>query len=200
MGNRVDPATQEGLVTRAGELVAAEGDEEGEPAVVRPPFRQIFDEHVAAVGRTLRYLGIPEADLWDATQDVFVVVDRRHGEFEGRSRLSTWIRQICVRVAFAHRRRHVRRREELVAQPPEAIVEADQHTDIEQREQRALLTRLLDTLDDNHRAIIVLHEIERLPMREVAEAVGCPLQTAYSRRNVALEQLRAALQRLKATS
>lgn len=197
MGNRVNPAAQETLERGRGELAAAAGDEQDGPPFVRQSFRQIFDQHAAAVGRTLRYLGVPEADLWDAAQEVFVVVDRRHSEFEGRARLATWIRQICVRVALAHRRRQMRRREDVVAQPPEASVEAEQHTDIEQREQRALLTRLLDTLDDDHRAIIVLHEIERLPMREVAEALGCPLQTAYSRRNVALDRLRAALEQMK---
>jgi RNA polymerase sigma-70 factor (ECF subfamily) len=199
MGNRLGPATHEAPVAAAGELVASAADEDGR-GIVRQSFRQIFDEHAAGVGRTLRYLGVPEADLWDAAQDVFVVVDRRYLEFEGRSRLGTWIRQICVRVALAHRRRQRRRREDVVAQPPEASVEADQQADMERREQRELLTRLLDTLDDDHRAIIVLHEIERLPMREVAEVVGCPLQTAYSRRNAALERLREELSRCRGPS
>jgi RNA polymerase sigma-70 factor (ECF subfamily) len=199
MGNRVGPVTQEALAGTAGELVAPAADE-GARVIARQPFRQIFDEHAAGVGRTLRYLGVPEADLRDAAQEVFVVVDRRYREFEGRSTVGTWIRQICVRVAFAHGRRQRRRREEVVAQPPEASVEADQHVDIELREQRELLTRLLDTLDDDHRAIVVLHEIERLPMREVAEVVGCPLQTAYSRRNAALDKLREELGRCRGPS
>jgi RNA polymerase sigma-70 factor (ECF subfamily) len=156
-------------------------------------FREIFDQHASMVGRTLRYLGVPEADLMDAAQDVFLVVDRRRGEFEGRASLATWIRQICLRVAQAHRRRRWRRREEIVDLPPETPVEARQDVDIEARERRVLLTRLLDALDDEQRAVIVLYEIERLPMREVADAVGCPLQTAYSRRKAALEKLRAGL-------
>lgn len=158
-------------------------------------FRQIFDSHSSAVGRTLRYLGVPEADLMDAAQEVFLVVDRRFGEFEGRSSLSTWIRQICLRVALAYRRRRAHRREDLLEEPPEALVEADQQAGVERDEQRALLTRLLDALDDDQRAVIVLYEIEMLPMREVVEAVGCPLQTGYSRRKAALELLRAAIDR-----
>ena len=46
-----------------------------------------------------------EHDANDAAQEVFLVVNRRHQEFEGRSTLATWIRQICVRVAFAQRRK-----------------------------------------------------------------------------------------------
>jgi RNA polymerase sigma-70 factor (ECF subfamily) len=156
-------------------------------------FRQIFDSHAQAVTRTLRYLGVPESDLMDAAQEVFLVVNRRFREFQGRASLSTWIRQICLRVALSTRRRRGRRREEVVEQPPDAGADADQHARIERSEQRALLNGLLDALDDDQRAVIVLYEIELLPMREVAETVGCPLQTAYSRRKAALERLRAAL-------
>jgi RNA polymerase sigma-70 factor (ECF subfamily) len=78
-------------------------------------------------------------------------------------------------------------------QPPDAGVDPEQHVLIERREERALLNGLLDALDDDQRAVIVLYEIELLPMREVAETMGCPLQTAYSRRKAALERLRDAL-------
>jgi RNA polymerase sigma-70 factor (ECF subfamily) len=198
MSERVVSSTQEELVSSPGDLSGAgvHGDCQLAP---RQSFRQIFDEHGAAVGRTLRYLGVREADLTDAAQDVFLVVDRRYVEFEGRSRLGTWIRQICIRVALSYRRRERRRREDVVADPPERTLEPEQHTDAERRQQREVLTRLLDMLDDDLRMIIVLHEIERLPMREVAQAVGCPLQTAYSRRNAALEKLRDELARFTAT-
>jgi RNA polymerase sigma-70 factor, ECF subfamily len=156
-------------------------------------FRRIFDGHASSVTRTLRYLGVPESDLMDAAQEVFLVVNRRFREFEGRSSMSTWIRQICLRVALSTRRRRGRRREDVVDQPPDAGEDADQHLRLERREQRAILNRLLDALDDDQRAVIVLYEIELLPMREVAETVGCPLQTAYSRRKAALERLRAAM-------
>jgi RNA polymerase sigma-70 factor (ECF subfamily) len=160
------------------------------PSSVRPAFREVFEQHAGSVGRTLRYLGVAEADLMDAAQEVFLVVNRRYAEFEGRSSLSTWIHEICVRVAFSTRRRNRRRREEVVAAPPEESVDAEQDLRIAQREDRALLQQLLDSLDETQRQIVVLHEIERLPMREVAEIVGCPLQTAYSRCKAALEKMR----------
>jgi RNA polymerase sigma-70 factor (ECF subfamily) len=43
----------------------------------------------------------------------------------------------------------------------------------------------------------VLYEIEQLAMREVAAAIGCPVQTAYSRRKAALERMREALCKLE---
>ena len=59
-------------------------------------------------------------------------------------------------------------------------------------ESRAFVQQLLDALDDDKRAVLVLYEIEGLSMREVAEVVGCPLQTAYSRLHAGRELLRAA--------
>jgi RNA polymerase sigma-70 factor (ECF subfamily) len=163
--------------------------------VVRAPFRKIFEDHVMQVTRTLRYLGIAEADLTDAAQEVFVVVDRRFVDFEGRSSLSSWIHGICLRVAMNYRKRMRRRREDVVAEPPESSVDADQHARLERHEERWLLTAVLDILDDEHREIVVLHEIEKLPMREVAEIVGCALQTAYTRRRNALDKMRDELTR-----
>jgi RNA polymerase sigma-70 factor, ECF subfamily len=171
----------------------AAGFDEARPVLVRQSFRQIFDEHAVAVGRTLRYLGIAEADVADAAQQVFLVVNRRYGEFEGRSSLSTWIREICVRVALSHRRHQRRRREDIVEDPPHRSMDPDQDADVERNQLRELLTNLLRTLDDNQRALIVLYDIEMLSMPEVARVLGCPLQTAYSRRATALDRLRREL-------
>src|SRR6185369_18089829 len=73
--------------------------------------RAVFDEHARYVWRALRHLGIPEADVEDLCQEVFVVVQRKLAEFEGRSELRTWLYGICLRVAADHRRRAYVRRE-----------------------------------------------------------------------------------------
>ena len=66
---------------------------------------------------------------------------------------------------------------------------------LERTRARALLDELLDTLDDDKRQVFVLYEIEELPMREVIEIVGCPLQTGYSRLHAARKQLKQAAKR-----
>jgi RNA polymerase sigma-70 factor, ECF subfamily len=43
--------------------------------------------------------------------------------------------------------------------------------------------------------VFILFELEQLPMAEVAEAVGCPIQTAYSRLHAARRQVDAAIRR-----
>ena len=159
------------------------------------PFRRIFEEHVVSVGRTLRYLGVAEADLTDAAQEVFLVVNRRYVEFHGRAALSTWIHEICLRVAMDRNRRRKRRREDVVPEPPEVGVDADQLAHLERAENRQLVMRLLEQLDDRQREVVVLHDVERLPMRRVAEILGIPLQTGYTRRASALERMRDLVDR-----
>lgn len=169
----------------------------GEPA--REEFRAIFREHAPFVWRALRRLGVAEADVEDVAQEVFLVVHRRLAEFEGRSRMSTWIYGICLRVASDHRRRAHVRRERPTDRPPERVGSAPQPKELEQRQARALLDAALARLDEPKRAVFVLYEIEELPMKEVAEALGCPLQTAYSRLHAARDELREALATLRAS-
>jgi len=73
---------------------------------------------------------------------------------------------------------------------PEATAQAN--------EARERFNRLLETLDEPRRTVFVLYEIEELTMAEVAAAVGCPLQTAYSRHNSAKKMILAAARRLEA--
>jgi RNA polymerase sigma-70 factor, ECF subfamily len=151
----------------------------------RPSVRQIFDEHARYIWRTLRHLGVPEADTPDLCQEVFVTVHRRLASFEGRSTLRTWLYGICIRVASEHRRRpHVRKETALSEPPPPSGSQFAMAPD-SNLEQRSAVQRLLAVLDDDKRQVVVLYEIEGFSMKEVAEIVQCPLQTAYSRLHAA---------------
>ncbi|HYP88296.1 MAG TPA: RNA polymerase sigma factor [Polyangiaceae bacterium] len=162
--------------------------------------RTIFDEHARYVIRALRQLGIKEADVDDVAQEVFVTVHRKLSDFEGRSKLRTWLYAICLRVASDHRRRAYMVHERVTDAPP---VDTGERTGTEpdtHLESRAFVQKLLEDIDDDKRAVLVLYEIEGLTMREVAEVVGCPLQTAYSRLHAGRELLRAAWQRSREES
>src|SRR5512132_2053673 len=67
-----------------------------------PTFDAIYAAHVGFVWRVLRTLGVTDAQVEDAVQDVFVVVHRRLGEWEGRAAITTWLFAIARRVASAH--------------------------------------------------------------------------------------------------
>jgi len=155
-------------------------------------FEEIFDAHAADVWRVMRRLGVRPADIEDQCQEVFVVVHRKLPEFEGRSKITTWIYGICLRVAADYRKRAHVRREHPVEELPEERRSAPQLAEIEHAQARAFLDAALAELDDDRRAVFVLYEIEEVSMAETARAVGCPLQTAYSR----LHSARDAVQRI----
>ncbi len=156
---------------------------------VAPSPTELFRTHAAFVWRALRYLGVREADLPDQCQEVFIVVHRKFGEFEGRSAIGTWLYGIALRVAADYRKRaHVRREEVGVEQVDDGVAPPQ-----ERFVARQALLRALDTLDEHKRAAFVLHAVEGLTLREVAELMGCPLQTAYARFSAARDSLARVL-------
>ncbi|APR88597.1 RNA polymerase sigma factor RpoE [Minicystis rosea] len=169
------------------------------PFAERPAFDDVFSEHARYVGRTLRYLGVAEAELEDACQEVFIAVHRRLADFEPGGSVRAWLRQICVHVAQNQRRTRRRRREEGGADAIEIEIPATQHDAAERTEMRERLLALLSRLDEQQRAVFVLYEIERMPMAEVAAALSCPLQTAYSRLHAARARLEEAVRRNEAS-
>jgi RNA polymerase sigma-70 factor (ECF subfamily) len=168
-------------------------------SVVRPllDFTRIYAEHAAFVWRSLRRLGVREADVPDVCQEVFIVVHRRLHDFDGTSALRTWLFGITMRAAAGYRR-SARVRREAVGEPvPDAAVAPAQADEIERTRALQLLDTLLDQLDEDKRAVFVLYELEQVSMAEVAQLVGCPLQTAYSRLHAARKHIDAAARRLQ---
>ncbi len=155
-----------------------------------PSGKALFDEVAPFAWRTLRYLGVPESDLPDITQEVLLSVHRNVHTFAGRSALKTWVYRICHRTAFAFFRKSRRYRPLKLQDVPQLN---DRDDPRERLDARLLLNALLDKLDVDKRTVIVLYEIEGLEMKEVAEVVGCPLQTAYSRLHAARRLLEKEL-------
>ncbi|HMA94797.1 MAG TPA: RNA polymerase sigma factor [Polyangiaceae bacterium] len=159
----------------------------------------VAEQGARFVPQTLRYLGVSRDVLSDAVQDVFLIALRRLGDFEGRSSLRTWLYGICVNVAHEHRRRARKATyESLTEESPDVVAAASQENELERAEWRRSLNALLDELDENQRAVFVLYEIEELNMREVADALACPLQTAYFRYKSAKQRVLKAFRRSEA--
>ena len=163
-------------------------------------FNAIVEQHGPYLWRVLRRLGVRTSDIEDVWQETFIVVHRKLDSFEGRAKLRTWISAIAVRVASDYRNRAHRRREQATDEIPDEGAPANQDTELITKERRALLDRLLTTLKPDQREVLVLYEFAELPMAEVAEAVGCPLQTAYSRLHAARKTLESAARREAARS
>ncbi len=152
-------------------------------------FAEIFRQHARYLWRALLGLGVRAADVDDVCQEVLLVVHRRLPEFDGRA-LRSWLYAICLRAASEYRRSARVRREVSVAEPPEAELAHGTLEDVQMRDLWRRLLDGLDRLDEDKRAAFVLYEIEELTVREVADAMGCPLQTAYSRLHAARAHMR----------
>ena len=161
-------------------------------------FDELYDEHFDFVWRSLRRLGVPAADLHDVAQEVFLVVHRRLGDFEARSKVTTWLFRIALHAARDLRRRAHVRREVFDATALERSVDPanDATTLLEHRDDLALFDAALDAMDLEQRAVFTLFELEGRSGNEIAETLEIPLGTAYSRLRLAREDFRAAVTRL----
>jgi RNA polymerase sigma-70 factor (ECF subfamily) len=159
-------------------------------AVAVPTFDDIYAAHVAFVWRVLRTLGVSEAQLEDAVQDVFVVVHRRLPEWEGRAAMTTWLFAIARRVASTHRRRALGARTEELQDEP--VGGADTFAAMSRAQAAATVMTILMTLDEDKRTVFALVELEQLSVPEVARMLDINLNTAYSRLRLARAAFEAA--------
>lgn len=169
-------------------------------AMIAQTARQIVRDYGAFVWRTLRYQGVAERDVEDVSQEVFIVIFRKLSLLERPSSLRAWIYGISIRVAAGYRRRLRTRYEVLVHEVPDFSAATTDSPEADRLHARQQLVYLISRLDDDKRAVFVLHELEELSMEETAEIVGCPVGTGYSRLAAAKKQLSSMLSRMSKES
>ncbi len=160
-----------------------------------PDFPSVYRSEFPYVWKTLRRLGVPPQDLEDLAHDLFVVVHRHFSEYDPTRPLRPWLFGIAVRLVADFRRsaRHVR--EVLGDRIDPVDVAPTPHDQLEGKEARALLLNALDTLDLDRRAVFVMHELDEIPMPEIASVLAIPLNTAYSRLRLARVDVASAIER-----
>lgn len=161
---------------------------------------QVHERHGEFVWRTLHRMGVRAPHVEDVYQEVFLVVHRRLSTFSGRCALTTWLYEICFRVAAGYRRKAHFKRETLghdgseleslssgAASPERQLVSARQARQV---------ARILDDMPLEYRVVFVMFEIEGLTSEQIAESVGVPLGTVYSRLHRARKHFARSLARL----
>jgi RNA polymerase sigma-70 factor, ECF subfamily len=166
------------------------------PASGRLDTTTLYAEHAHFVWLSLQRLGVRPPDLEDVLQEVFMVVHQQVDGFEGRSKPTTWLFGICLRVAAAHRRRAYRRREQPSSSADDAAGESeDPEVLTAALEARRRLDAALDSLDLEKRAVLVMFEIDDMSCQEIADVLGLRLGTVHSRLHAARGELQKALER-----
>lgn len=158
------------------------------PQVAAASFAEIYAEHSGFVWRNARRLGVPASSAEDVVQEVFIVLQRRLPDFDGRSSLRSWIFGMLVRVVQHYHRRFQRKDAHCVplehAAAQERASGAPGLTPGEQAEHAErvrLLETLLGQLDEDKRTLLVLSELEEWTLREIAEYLGSNTNTVHSR-------------------
>lgn len=141
----------------------------------------------------------------DLVQEVFLRVIQRSEQFQGQSKLSTWLYSIARNLCIDHGRRMVFRRHRSLDAPTSAeegartlgdqvaaaTPEADR--DAIARRLREEIALAVEALPDEQRDVFLMRQVQGLPFKEIADIVGVPENTVKSRMRYALERLQEAL-------
>ncbi len=146
----------------------------------------------------------PEEAL-DLTQEAFIRAWKSLAKFDGKASFGSWISRITTNASIdLLRRRQAHPQTEFEAVPM-AIDAASRTTpsqperpgvSVERREMRERFDRALATLSPEHRAVIVLKEVEDRSYKEIADSVGCTIGTVMSRLFYARKKLQSELRDL----
>ncbi len=175
-----------------GQVPAVRAQGQGVPS----DFRAVFEEHFSYVWNSLRHFGVHPNDLEDLTHEVFLRVHERLDECDTSRPLRPWLFAFAYRVAAGHRRL-ARHRVEVVGGAVEPAAEETRADDALIRgEDRDLALGALEAIEPDRRAVFLLHEVEGIPIPEVARVLKVPTNTAYSRLRLARQEFQAAAHRL----
>ncbi len=158
------------------------------------PCVEAFEREFDYLIRTLRRLGVPRDDVEDLAHEVFLVLYRTWEKYDPERPLRAYLFGIAFRVAANHGRK--RRREVVVpvmdvndlAPGPDRALEASQA--------RTLVLRALERVPVQRRAVLIMHDIDELPMKDIAASLSIYRFTGYSRLRKARQEFNAAVSSL----
>lgn len=129
-------------------------------------FASLYDRYLPRVFNRVRYM-VPEPDVEDVTQEVFLALLKSLHTFRGDSLFTTWLRTLINHKVAEYYRRRYRRRDNLRADLSQAESRAD-HSNPRNMEERIALQRSLLRLPKSYREVILLRFAEGLPFDEIA--------------------------------
>jgi RNA polymerase sigma-70 factor (ECF subfamily) len=170
-------------------------------------FRELVDEHRDRVFNLCFRMLANRAEAEDVAQEVFIAVFKTLDQFREEAKLSTWI----YRVAVNHCRNRIKY---LARRAQKAHDELDESNDpggdgalsapsvprrpdrqVEGAELDKLMQEAIATLEEDHRILVVLRDLEDMSMEEICEITGLPDGTVKSRLHRARLALRKKIQR-----
>lgn len=155
-----------------------------------------YQRELDYVYRTFRRLGTAPLEVDNLAQDLFLVLRRSLTEYDPTRPLRPYLFGIAFRIAAAHRRKQSREVAFGIIEVGDAGPGPDDALGAKQA--RGLVLAALARIPLPRRAVLVMHDLDDVPVAEVASALSIPLFTANSRLRKARRELNAALRRLLA--
>lgn len=142
-------------------------------------------------------------DASEVVQEAFIKAFRNIGGFKGDSSFYTWIYRIAVNVSIDHKRKESKRSgvefDESLPPDEDPIGDGGEklgRDPFDRVRDRELGRKIFDAIDDltpNHRAVILLREVEGLSYDEISEVLECSIGTVMSRLHYARKKLQERL-------
>ena len=172
------------------------------PRETSTDFVELYRTHFAYVWKSARRLGVAAAELDDVVQETFLTVHRLFDTYEARGSERSWLFSVLFRIVQRHRRSRGRwaafaeSGADLDEIPGPAAGAPDKSAETKQTV--SILEAILDELDPERRAVLVLAEIEEKPVNEIADILGINRHTASSRLRAARMHVEEAMARHRA--
>ncbi len=190
------------LIRPSGDVVLLQDLQRGAPQA----FERLLDQYQQPVYRFVYRLLEDPADAPDVTQEVFVKVFRKVGEFRGDASLKTWIYRIAINEASNRRRWFARHRKNEVSVDSAAelgVADAEWFIDrrgtpfdlLSREEVRIAIHKTLGEIDQRLRVAVILRDIEGLSYNEIADTLQVSLGTVKSRILRGREAMKSKLRR-----
>ncbi len=156
-------------------------------------FEDVVEDLSAPLRRYLERIVGDRATADDLLQDTLLKIARALPDFEGRSSLKTWAFTIATRVATDHLRRPQNRAQMVDIDESDHGCDADTDQRLVVDEMSSCVREVIDTLPEDYRTALVLHDLEGETAAKVADIVGCSVATAKIRIHRARRRLKQAL-------
>jgi RNA polymerase sigma-70 factor, ECF subfamily len=170
------------------------------PPSLVPLFKERFYPLTDYIWTVLRSLGVLDADLEDATEDVLVGVASKMTEYDPSRPPRPWLLPFIRFTAFEYGRRARKHRDNLSDINEEALeIEAlslGAELQLDASRAREAVREALDTLNEELRYILVMSDVLELSMETIAAELSIPINTGYSRLRRARELFKKAIMRV----
>lgn len=184
----------------ADEAQLADAMRQGDPAA----FETLVRAHGPRLLAAARHILVNEEDAREAVHEAFISAYKARAQFNGQSRLSTWLHRIAVNSALMKLRSRKRRREEPIEDLLPRFLPTGHHVQaftawqepadqtLARKETAAAVRAAIDRLPDAYRTVLLLRDIEGLTNQEAAEI----LEVSTNAVKIRLHRARMALRTL----